>query len=90
MLAAIVDEPQWEQVPVTGVYAERGLGVLDLARAARTGGQPVASGELAFHVLDTMIAIDDAIIEDRMVPVESRVGQVPLVADDFDPFQATL
>ena len=50
----------------------------------------MASGELAFHVLDTMIAIDDAIIEDRMVPVESRVGQVPLVADDFDPFQATL
>ena len=90
VLAAIVDEPQWEQVPVTGVYAERGLGVLDLARAARSGGQPVASGELAFHVLDTMIAIDDAIIEDRMVPVESRVGQVPLVADDFDPFQATL
>ena len=89
-LAAIVDEPQWQQVPVTGVYAERGLGVLDLARAARSGGKPVASGELAFHVLDTMIAIDDAIIEDRMVPVESRVGQVPLVADDFDPFQATL
>ena len=50
----------------------------------------MASGELAFHVLDTMIAIDDAIIEDRMVPVESRVAQVPLVADDFDPFQATL
>ena len=75
---------------MTGVYAERGLGVLDLARAARTGGKPVASGELAFHVLDTMIAIDDAIIEDRVVPVESRVAQVPLVAEDFDPFQATL
>jgi hypothetical protein len=37
-----------------------------------------------------MIAIDDAIIEDRMVLVESRVAQVPLVADDFDPFQVTL
>ncbi len=90
VLAAISEEPEWEDVPVTGVYAERGLGVLDLARAARTGGKPVASGELAYHVLDTMIAIDDAIIEDRVVPVESRVAHVPLVAEDFDPFQATL
>ena len=38
VLAAIANEPEWEQVPVTGVYAERGIGVLDLARAARTGG----------------------------------------------------
>ena len=36
--------PRWENVDVTGVYAERGLGVLDLARAARTGGAPLASG----------------------------------------------
>ena len=90
VLAAIANEPVWEHVPVTGVYAERGLGVLDLARAARTGGRPLASGELGYHVLDTMVAIDDAITEDRMVPVESRVARVPLVADDFDPFQATL
>jgi hypothetical protein len=47
----------------------------------------VASGELAYHVLDTLVAID-AINEDRMVPVESRVAHVPLLADDFDPFQA--
>lgn len=47
--AAIMDEAVWESVPITGVYAERGLGVLDLARAARTGGRPLASGELGFH-----------------------------------------
>ena len=88
--AAIVDEPQWESVPITGVYAERGLGVLDLARAARTGGKPLASGELGFHVLDTLVAIDEAITEDRVVAVDSRVDRVPLVADDFDPFTATL
>ena len=88
--AAIDDEPQWESVPITGVYAERGLGVLDLARAARTGGAPLASGELGFHVLDTLVAIDDAITHDRVVAVHSRVDRVPLVADDFDPFAATL
>ena len=67
-----------------------GLGVLDLARAARTGGKPLASGELGYHVLDTLVAIDEAISEDRTVPVESRVDRVPLVAEDFDPFEARL
>lgn len=88
--AAIGEDPRWESVPVTGAYAERGLGVLDLARASRTGGRPLASGELGFHVLDTLVAIDEAITEDRVVPVHSRVDRVPLVADDHDPFAATL
>lgn len=88
--ASISDQPQWETVPLTGAYAERGLGVLDLARAARTGGKPLASGELGFHVLDTLVAIDEALTEERVVPVQSRVDRVPLVADDLDPFTATL
>ena len=88
--AAIGDEPVWENLPITGAYAERGLGVLDLARAARTGGTPLASGDLGFHVLDTLVAIDEAITEERVVPVQSRVDRVPLVADDHDPFTATL
>lgn len=88
--AAIDQEPQWESVPITGIYAERGLGVLDLARAARTGSQPLASGELGFHVLDTMIAIDEAIAQNRVVDVHSRVDPIPLVPDDHDPFTATL
>ena len=88
--AAISRDPEWQDVPVTGVYATRGLGVLDLARAARTGRQPLASGELAYHVLDTMVAIDDAVVEDRTVAVESRVKRVPPVPDDYDPFAATL
>ena len=88
---AALRAPQiWEDVPVTGVYAERGLGVLDLARASRTGGRPLASGDLGYHVLDTLVAIDEAVAERRVVPVESRVDRVPLVADDFDPFERTL
>ena len=88
--AAIMDEAVWESVPITGVFAERGLGVLDLARAARTGAAPLASGALGLHVLDTMVAIDEAVTENRVVPVDSRVPNVPLVAEDFDPFAATL
>jgi predicted dehydrogenase len=89
-ISAIAEDPQWENVEVTGVYAERGLGVLDLARASRTGGQPLASGELGFHVLDTLVAIDEAITEERVVHVNSRIDRVPMVADDVDPFTATL
>jgi predicted dehydrogenase len=88
--SAIGDDPQWESVPITGVYAERGLGVLDLARAARTGGKPLASGELGFHVLDTLVAIDEAITEERVVAVRSRVDRVPSVTEDYAPFIATL
>lgn len=88
--AALTEDPRWETVAVTGAYAERGLGVLDLARAARTGGTPLASGQLGFHVLDTLVAIDEAISENRVVSVESRVDPVPLVPAEFDPFTATL
>ena len=41
-------------------------------------------------MLDTLVAIDEAITEERVVAVDSRVDPVPLVADDFDPFIATL
>jgi predicted dehydrogenase len=90
-VAAVLAAPQtWEDVPVTGVYAERGLGVLDLARAARTGGRPLASGDLGYHVLDTLVAIDESVTQGQVVPVESRVDRVPAVAEDFDPFERTL
>jgi predicted dehydrogenase len=88
--AALRAPQTWEDVPVTGVYAERGLGVLDLARAARTGGRPLASGDLAYHVLDTMVAIDESVTGGRVVGVESRVDRIPPVAEDFDPFERTL
>ena len=90
-IRAVNTAPQtWEDVPVTGVYAERGLGVLDLARAARTGGRPLASGDLGYHVLDTLVAIDESVHEGRVVDVESRVERVPAVAEGFDPFERTL
>jgi hypothetical protein len=41
-------------------------------------------------VLDTLVAIEDSIAEGRMVDVASRVDRVPTVAEDFDPFAATL
>jgi len=48
--------PDWHEVPVELPYADnsRGLGVLDMARAIRSGNRFRASGELAYHVLEAM------------------------------------
>lgn len=47
---------EWQEIPVELPYQEndRGLGVLDMARAIRHGGTIRASGDLAFHVLEAM------------------------------------
>lgn len=55
-------EGEWREIPLRGRYAEnsRGLGVADMARALRAGGEHRASGTLAYHVLDTMHALLEA------------------------------
>ena len=89
-LEAMRDDPEWETVPTTGVLSGRGTGVLDLARSIRSGARPLASGELGYHVLDALMAIDEAVDSRHMVEVTSRVEAVPLVTEDWDPFAATL
>jgi predicted dehydrogenase len=89
-LAARGQDPDWEIVPVTGALAGRGTGVLDLARAIRTGAQPLASGALGYHVLDTLMAIEEAVESRHTVEVTSSVEPVPLVAEDWDPFASTV
>ena len=51
----------WEEIPLKRAYAEnsRGLGVADLASAIQNGRTARASGELAYHVLDTMLTFHD-------------------------------
>ena len=50
----------------------------------------LASGALGFHILDTMVAIEEAVTTGQTVDIHSTVDPVPLVADDWDPFAATL
>ena len=61
-----------------------------MARSIRTGSRPLASGALGYHVLDTLMAIDEAIESRQTVEITSTVDPVPLVAEDWDPFAATL
>lgn len=73
----------WREVPLTHGYAEnsRGIGVADIAYALRSGRPHRASGELAYHVLDVMLATLDSPKEGRHISLEStcpRPAPLPL------------
>ncbi len=63
----------WQEVELTHGYAEngRGVGAADLAMAFRTGRKHRACGELNYHVLDVMLAFEDASKTGRHVELES-------------------
>jgi predicted dehydrogenase len=76
----------WEEIPERGTVVGRGLGVLDLARAVRENRPHLATGELAYHVLDTLIAIEESASQGVFVSVESTAETPGTLPEDFDPF----
>ena len=83
-------EPTWEDYPEEGTVTGRGYGALDMARGIREGAPHVATGELALHVLDIMLAIEESAAAGEVVAIASTVEPVPLVDYERDPFEATL
>ena len=63
----------WRPVPLTHAYEEnsRGVGPADMAVALRTGRKHRANGELNYHVLDVMLAFEDASKASRHIELES-------------------
>jgi hypothetical protein len=77
-------------VPAQGAPSGRGVGVLEMARAIRDGERPRASGELAYHVLDVMLSIEESIAADgATTPVESTAPLVQPLAAEWDPTART-
>jgi predicted dehydrogenase len=64
---------EWSGIPLTHGYGEnsRGLGVADMAAGVRSSRAHRASGDLAYHVLDVMQAIDEASKQDTHVELKS-------------------
>jgi predicted dehydrogenase len=64
----------WREVPATRPFTKnsRGLGLADMAAALRGGESHRASGDLAYHVLEVMHAVETASRESRHVEIESR------------------
>ncbi|MDX6354435.1 MAG: hypothetical protein QOF98_1338 [Streptomyces sp.] len=79
----------WRTVEAAGAPSGRGVGVLELARAIRAGREPRAGGELAYHVLDTMLAIEESIALGAPVRIASSAPAVPPIPPHWDPTTRT-
>ena len=66
-------DEEWSKVDPVHQFGEnsRGLGVLDIALAIQEGRPHRASGELALHVLETMLSFEKSSTEGRHVTLES-------------------
>lgn len=83
-------DAEWETIPPGGVHRERGVGVLEMARAIRSGSTPRASGRLAYHVLDAMLAVEESIDAGAPVRLASTVEDVAALPGDWNPAEKTL
>jgi predicted dehydrogenase len=87
----------WTDDPTTGTEVEatgntygRGTGVVELARAIRSGVPERANATQAFHVLDVMVSIAESASSGRTVEVASTSERPPILPDDWDAAASTL
>ncbi len=80
----------WETIVPPADKRGRGVGVLEMARAIRAGRPPLASGQLAYHVMDVLLAIEESAQAGGPVAVRSTVGPIPPLADDWSASATTL
>jgi predicted dehydrogenase len=76
VLAYIPDELDWAIMPpafADGI--KRGVGVADMAAAILENRPHCASGELAYHVLEVMTALETAMTRGSYVVIESQPQQ---------------
>ena len=83
-------DDDWMDIPTTGPTNGRGIGVLDLARSIRAGVPHRASGQLAYHVLDTMACIEESVESATYVDVASSAPESAPVPEEWAPNAATL
>ncbi|MYD11635.1 MAG: Gfo/Idh/MocA family oxidoreductase [Chloroflexi bacterium] len=66
----------WADVPKAhSTSVGRGAGVADMAYAIQSGRPHRANGELAFHVLDIMLSLEESAAQGRRVEIGSTVEQ---------------
>jgi len=72
-----VASTDWEEQPLTHGFAEnaRGIGVADMVVAASAGRDHRASGDLALHVLDIMLGVNEASDTGRHRTIEHGVSR---------------
>jgi len=90
LLVRAAQDKEWRELPIEGTEAGRGIGVLDMARALRSGARHRASGELGMHVLDVMSTIAASAKEGTFQKIGSEVPRTEALPTSWDPFEATL
>jgi predicted dehydrogenase len=83
-------DEDWTTIPATGPANGRGLGVLDMARSIRAGVPHRATGELAYHVLDAMVSINESMESGTFVEVASNTPVSQPIPEDWAPEALTL
>ena len=67
---------EWIDIPLShSTNIGRGAGVADMAYAIQSGRPHRASGDLAFHALDVMLALEESSDQGRHIEIASTVDQ---------------
>lgn len=68
---------EWEKLPYSHIYTDnmRSIGVADMAHAIKNKRANRTSGSLAYHVLDVMLAFEDASKAGKKIKIESTCDQ---------------
>lgn len=75
-----VGAEEWSEIPLSySADVGRGIGVADMANAIRDERPHRASGELALHALEVMLAVDEASASGRHVAIESSIARPQLL-----------
>ena len=81
----------WSDIPLThSDKVERGIGVADMASAIKRNRPHRASGELALHALEVMLAVEEASASGHHVNIESSVDRPALLPTGLRPGQVEL
>ena len=83
-------DEEWTIIPASGPANGRGMGVLDMARSIRAGVPHRATGQLGYHVLDTLVSISESVDSGTFVDVESSAPASATLPEDWEPAEATL
>ncbi|MCU1528598.1 MAG: Gfo/Idh/MocA family oxidoreductase [Frondihabitans sp.] len=90
ILTSEARDAEWTAYEAPGIPRQRGVGVLEMARALRTGRSARASGALALHVLEAMAAVEESAASGLPVPLTTHVDDVQPVDKTWDPTRTTL
>ena len=74
-----------DTLEVDAAGSGRGIGVVEMVRAFAASGSPRLHAELAYHVLDVMLAVEESIASGAPVVVESVPPAITPLPDGWTP-----